>query len=285
MISEKIKSLRKKANLSQEELANKLGVSRQAITKWETGAGIPDIDNLVLLSRLFKVSLDELVGYNSIVSTSEYLFKSNFEYDIDILKDYDIDFGGSRKIYLLNHDSEKLKISICSNTIDNLEELFKIKIDDVKRKIDILIKRNKALSETQAKKDIVIYVYVPRSLSSHIELNGNAVALEVSDVTIKHIEYGGHLESALLKGIDTHFEMDVNGDISVICNSCRGKLDINQISSTSILKLENCENISLLNKGRGTRIIAKEKYLNIITDPSLIIELNGMKSELTVEVI
>ena len=45
--AENVKMLRKQAGMSQEQLAEKLGVSRQAVTKWETGAGIPDIQNIM----------------------------------------------------------------------------------------------------------------------------------------------------------------------------------------------------------------------------------------------
>ena len=49
--AEKLKSLRKQASMSQEQLAEKLGVSRQAVTKWETDTGIPDISIDELLSN------------------------------------------------------------------------------------------------------------------------------------------------------------------------------------------------------------------------------------------
>lgn len=45
--AEKLKSIRKQAGMSQEQLAEKLGVSRQAVTKWETDSGIPDIENMM----------------------------------------------------------------------------------------------------------------------------------------------------------------------------------------------------------------------------------------------
>jgi len=61
MLSEKIKELRKKKGLTQEELASSLNVSRQAITKWETGEGTPDIDNLKNIALFFHVSVDYLV--------------------------------------------------------------------------------------------------------------------------------------------------------------------------------------------------------------------------------
>lgn len=53
--------LRKKNNLSQEELAEKLGVSRQAVSKWERSEASPDTDNLIALAKLYGLSLDDLV--------------------------------------------------------------------------------------------------------------------------------------------------------------------------------------------------------------------------------
>lgn len=57
----KLYELRKQKGLSQEELAGRLNVSRQTISKWEVGESAPDMDNLVSISELFGVSLDELV--------------------------------------------------------------------------------------------------------------------------------------------------------------------------------------------------------------------------------
>lgn len=61
-LAEKLKSMRKQTGLSQEQLAEKLGVSRQAVTKWETDAGIPDIENVMAISALFDISMDELLS-------------------------------------------------------------------------------------------------------------------------------------------------------------------------------------------------------------------------------
>ncbi|MBR5260245.1 MAG: helix-turn-helix transcriptional regulator, partial [Eggerthellaceae bacterium] len=60
-IGTKIKELRTERGLSQERMAEQLCVSRQAVTKWETGAGAPDVENLIAISRLFGVSTDELL--------------------------------------------------------------------------------------------------------------------------------------------------------------------------------------------------------------------------------
>jgi len=60
-IASRLAALRKDRNLSQEELAEKIGVSRQAISKWERAEASPDTDNLILLARLYQVSLDDLL--------------------------------------------------------------------------------------------------------------------------------------------------------------------------------------------------------------------------------
>ena len=61
-IGNKIVTLRKKHNLSQETLAEKIGVSRQTISKWELGETSPDLKQASLLSKTFNISLDELVN-------------------------------------------------------------------------------------------------------------------------------------------------------------------------------------------------------------------------------
>ena len=61
-LSENILQLRKALGLSQEQLAEQVGVSRQSISKWETGQSAPELDKLVRLSQVFGVSTDELLG-------------------------------------------------------------------------------------------------------------------------------------------------------------------------------------------------------------------------------
>lgn len=61
-IANRLADLRKQHGLSQEELADKLGVSRQAVSKWECGESSPDTDNLIALAKIYGMSLDELLG-------------------------------------------------------------------------------------------------------------------------------------------------------------------------------------------------------------------------------
>ena len=60
--SEKLLSLRKQKGLSQEDLADKLNVTRQTVSKWELDQTVPDMNKLVEISKLFEISLDELTG-------------------------------------------------------------------------------------------------------------------------------------------------------------------------------------------------------------------------------
>lgn len=60
-IANRLVELRKKSGLSQEELADKLGLSRQAVSKWERAESSPDTDNLICLAKLYNISLDEIL--------------------------------------------------------------------------------------------------------------------------------------------------------------------------------------------------------------------------------
>lgn len=62
MFSEKIKEIRSKHNMTQEDLANKLFVTRNAVSKWETNKGLPSVETLMDISKLFNVSIDELLN-------------------------------------------------------------------------------------------------------------------------------------------------------------------------------------------------------------------------------
>ena len=79
--NEKLQKLRTNENLTQEELAEKLYVSRTAISKWESGRGYPSIDSLKAIAKYFHVTIDELIGGEEIVTLAEQDIKeSNKQY-------------------------------------------------------------------------------------------------------------------------------------------------------------------------------------------------------------
>lgn len=75
-IGEKLYTHRKNAGLSQEELAEKIGVSRQAVSKWERDESSPDTNNLITLAKLYNISLDDLV-LGEAKQVKEKSFKNN----------------------------------------------------------------------------------------------------------------------------------------------------------------------------------------------------------------
>ncbi len=64
-VAERLTALRKRAGLSQGDVAERLNVSRQAVSRWETGFTVPSTDNLSRLGRLYGVTLDELLSYSA----------------------------------------------------------------------------------------------------------------------------------------------------------------------------------------------------------------------------
>lgn len=69
--NEKLQKLRKEESLTQEELAEKLFVSRTAISKWESGRGYPSIDSLKVIAKHFNITIDELIGSEEVISLAE----------------------------------------------------------------------------------------------------------------------------------------------------------------------------------------------------------------------
>ena len=77
VFNEKLQKLRKEQNLTQEELAEKLFVSRTAISKWESGRGYPSIDSLKVMAKYFHITIDELIGNEEIISLAEQDIKEH----------------------------------------------------------------------------------------------------------------------------------------------------------------------------------------------------------------
>jgi len=287
MISMRIRELRKQAKLSQEMMAEKIGVSRQAITKWETGLGVPDIENLVAIADLFKLSLDELMGRDIEHETlaKDYLYESVTEYDIDGKKDFDISFMGANQLKLYAYEGEKVKVILLSDTISDIQNELKTKIDDIKRKIDIDIKRVGNLSETVAKNELTIKILIPQLYMGEVELNGNTNILELKNLELDNIEFSGKSKEIILENIKSHIEIDTNEDAKLYVKNVEGALDINQLSATSKLYIASTDEFGFVTKGVLNKVLCKQDMLNIkevSEEPKLVIELNGIKSELSI---
>ena len=132
-LGQKLKEIRKKFGLSQEQLAEIINVSRQAITKWETDAGLPDTENLKELSRIFEISINYLLDNNNelpLIVMKKKLDKDNYKNKIssyeEVLKEY---YPAPWKIYILTREKKMSKLEgifdfiIGAGTIDVADAL------------------------------------------------------------------------------------------------------------------------------------------------------------------
>ena len=125
-LGEKIKEARKQCGLSQEQLAEKMAISRSAVAKWEANNGLPDVDNLKALAQLLNVSIDYLLDDGEVID--EVVMREPYN-----LSDYGKDIKKKKKDRVIREkfpDAEihtllgKLKLTKSEKVIDNLLGFF-----------------------------------------------------------------------------------------------------------------------------------------------------------------
>lgn len=290
--AEKLKNIRKKTGMSQEKLAEKLGVSRQAVTKWETDGGIPDIENIMAISKLFHISIDELLseeeydGGKSSKAQSDYLFESVTEYDIDCMKRYDMKLGGASLIVLSGYEGEKIRVRLASNTLSGIQSDLKLKIDDVRNCIDLDMSRFNNMTEAAAKEALSIFIQLPQKYVTRVELEAHAGTIEFRSLVCENIELDGKVTNVLLDGIEGTVELNCNLDMNIVCKTLKGSVEINQLSAISRICVPEKVSFSAVKRGIANTISYEKNGIKAEpfdeADAENIIELNGVKSELVI---
>ena len=285
--AEKLKTIRKQAGMSQERLAEKLGVSRQAVTKWETDTGIPDIENMMAISALFDISIDELLSHErGIKKPADYLYESVTEYDIDESKRYDMKFGGAKQFTLSGYEGEKIRVRLVSNTMPTLQNDFKVRIDDIRKRIDVEVNRKNGVTEATAKESVSIFVQIPTPYIGKIECAVNAETVEIRSLECDSIELDIKTPDVILADVTGTVEINCNLDMEVFCQSLNGEVAINQVSATSKIHVPKDAAFTAVAKGIGTSISyekdGKQTKPFSVPEAENIIELNGIKSELVI---
>lgn len=294
--SEKLKELRKSKNMNQEQLAEKLYVSRQAITKWENGTGLPDIANLVAISNIFNESLDSLLSEEkSLMTKHQFLYESRTEYDLDEEKTIDIHFGIAHELIVEKTSSEKIEVLLASNKITSLGEKLKVKIDENKKRMDVDVKRTSELSDSTVKDELFIFLKIPQKFVAHLELNGITENLKIRDIDFDNLEFSGKFLNGFVSNSKGHIELDTNSDLTVDISDFKGKIDFNQIKATSIITVKNGnaylrrigKSNSFVNENNQIIELAKSKKDEDLDSEEFkkydfIVELAGYKSELKV---
>ena len=286
-LAEKLKSMRKQTGLSQEQLAEKLGVSRQAVTKWETDAGIPDIENVMAISALFDISMDELLSNEKgAKKPTDYLFESITEYDIDEPKTIRYEVWRGKKFVLSGCESEKIHIRLVSIRSPHSKNDFKVKIDDIRKRIDVDVNRRNGVSEATAKEDVSIFVQIPSPYIWKIECAVNAETVEIRSLECDSIELDVKTPHIALEEVSGTVEINCNLDMEVVCRPLNGEVDINQVSATSKICISENAVFTAVTKGIGTSISYEKDGQQAerfdTPDAENIIELNGIKSELVI---
>ena len=285
--AEKLKSLRKGNGMSQETLAEKIGVSRQAVTKWETDGGVPDIENMISISNLFGITLDELLSEKIETAISKgYLYESTMEYDIDGYKRFDMKLGGACLLRAVGTDGEKVMVHLASNDISTLESDFKVKIDDIKGRIDVDIKRKNGMTEAKAKESLVVEVMVPNKYMDHLELESNCHELRLNNIVCGNTEFKGKTSNVIVDSVESVLELDCNLNMDIKVDHFAGSLEINQISSTSRLMVPDTFAFQTVLKGLSNSISYEcgGSPADDFSDPDSknVVELNGLRSELAI---
>ena len=275
-LGQTIKYYRTKFNLSQSELGNQIGVSRQAVTKWETDAGIPDINNIQSLAKLFQISIDTLLSSDHHVQS---LYESKIEYDVDMLKDFDMNLGTLGEVIIEGYEGEKLIIQLSSSTYQELQKDFKIKFDDNKERLDIDLMTKDYVTKIQ-RRDINMYVMLPSQYLQRIECNVLPSSMSLRHVISDSIELDIKTSSLDLLDIHGHIEIDCNIDMVIKTDAIDGKLDLNAVRSASKLIITSPCLFNTITKGIKTKIIYEG---DIDEDSDNQIELNGIMSELTIK--
>lgn len=289
--SGKLKTLRKQHHLSQEELAEKIHVSRQAITKWESGNGIPDIGNIIAISVLFDESLDVLLKEEkSLLSKHQFLYESKTEYDLDTLKKIDVKIGVAHEVIIEETKDEKIQILLASNKIASLAQQVKVKIVENAKRMDILVKRSSDLSDANSMENLFVLLRIPVKFVADMEIYSKTENLKIRDITFESLEFSGKVLNCFFTNAGGHTELDTNSNLYAEITHYKGKIDFNQLKAISKIKFAENSNYYLKNAGLGTRFLDSDKNILIRKrekkDPQIetdvIVELNGWKSEIQI---
>ena len=286
---DKLKQYRINEGLSQEQLAEKIGVSRQAITKWETKRGLPDVENMIILAELFKLTLDELVLAEVRKQEAKAtVYESETVYDIDTQKYFDINLGGARKITMKTGSDEKIHIRLSSETLPDIGALFKVRLDEKKGKLDVELVNKKGVSRFEAQEGVDITLLLPERFTEHVEVSGSVKELCLEDLRLARLEYDGDAEKVYIRDTEGSVELTAKTDYEIWVSGQCNRLDVNQFKAKAVVHLHDAAACRFTNDGRKCKLITR-KNGEIVELPEseaapCHISTSGIFSELIVEI-
>lgn len=256
----KLKEIRKNEGLSQEQLADKIGVSRQAITKWETGRALPDMENMMILAEIFKTTLDELVSQ----AVPEYrrkkeMYTSETIYDIDCSKHFDIHFGSANIITICGGNDEKLHVKLESETLEELSSVMKVKLDEHKNKLDVDCIKQKGLSKYEIGEAVCVTITLPQGYTEHCELAADAKKVYLTGLNLNRFEYDGVAEQVYITECNGSLEFTSKSDYEITIDEIHGRVEVNQWKAGCIVHIPEKADCKLKNTGRKCQVFFQKQ--------------------------
>lgn len=284
--SEKLCDLRKQFKFSQEQLAEKIGVSRQAITKWETDGGLPDIENLMAIAALFSVPMDDLMSEEKLFrAPSEYAYESVTEYDISRLMSFDIHAPGALEVRVSATSREKLRVKLSSNVLQTLSQDYKTSLDEHRNRMDVDIRRVGKISEANGKEALCIHIFLPDKYCKEAELSVISETIYLDGINFS-FELDGKARKIYMKNVKGTVALNCNTDMEVFADRLPDAIEINQINATSVLEIPHDAAFYTKIKGKSNSIRfaedGKPSEAPANTDVETRIELTGMNAELLI---
>lgn len=293
--NEKLKELRKEKGWSQEELAEKVSVSRQAVTKWEAGEGYPEIENLKYISTLFGKSIDELVkeDYESQETTEETISTIEIDSDhntkskviVEQIDNIEID-QALRKIEIstfsidnINIVSSKrstvfVELTSKHNALINNDILLKLKRSHGKLAIILKKKGLFGYINYNYSKELDLTIHIPEIYKENLEISTIAEAININSILLHNLEINSTCSTVNIDNVQTS-NTDINGvDKELIINKFIGNLEISCVTSDIDITYDNFNSNLVINS-----VSAKVK-INIPKDSDYMIEQNGLSTRI-----
>ena len=285
---QKLKEIRKNEGLSQEQLAEKIGVSRQAITKWETGKGMPDIENMMILSEIFKTTLDELVSQAMPQHAAKTpVYHSETSYDIDRKTHFDMQIGAAHSLTVCTGEDEKLHIDLASENMENIGSLFKVKLDENRGKLDVDCIKKDGVSRYEVADALSVTVTLPKGLTGHCEIAASVRELRLTHLTLDRLEYDGDAQSVTATDCCGRIELTSRTNHDITVDGIRGVLDINQWKSGSVVHIPEGADFRVQDKGRGCHVYFQKNGEAAenggLESSENLLSISGVQSELIVD--
>ncbi len=286
---DRLKQIRTSQGLSQEQLAEKIGVSRQAITKWETKKGLPDIENMVILAEIFKVTLDELVLQESQLQSRRKttIYESETVYDIDADKHFDIHMGSARSVLITSGSDEKIHIKLQSDVLENLNSLYKIKLDEKRNKLDVDCIAKKGVSRYETESSVDVVITLPADYTSHCEMDASTKMLRIENLHLERLEYDGDAQQVYIRDVFGRVELTGKTDYDITVEGVCTRLDVNQFCANSIVHISDPKTCKAENNGRKCNVVYRQNGAvcdePLCTDGECVISVSGIRSEMVID--